>query len=141
MLARPESARTLPFTPMLGQTRQAPRSSPPVTVNVLPEGRNRQGTPSIDPTSHLTVPGWPEERLRALVPALIPFVEKNLHTYDEIWAVHIALGELGVSWPGPGIDSKFRQRVSALLLEACRNGDMEAARSAWAKAAIGESRE
>ena len=69
------------------------RSSPPVTVNVLPEGRNRQGL-RLSTHISLTVPGSPEERLRALVPALIPFVEKNLHTYDEIWEVHIALGEL-----------------------------------------------
>ena len=103
----------------------------------LKSAQSQPSSTAVDSTSHLTVPGAPEDRLRMLAPALVPFVEKNRHNHDAIWAVHIALGELGVSWPGPGIDSKFRQRVSALLLEACRNGDMEAARSAWAKAGRG----
>ncbi|MDE0209493.1 MAG: hypothetical protein OXJ64_06380 [Boseongicola sp.] len=103
----------------------------PITIqNVL---GGSQPSP-VEATSKLTTTGTKEDRLQELATVIEPFTEPSRHDYKDIWPVHIALGELGVAWPGPGIDPQFRRDVSDLLLDACRKGDLEAARSAWTKA-------
>lgn len=73
------------------------------------------------------------EQLRDLAPLIEQYTE-GYHGYDEIWELHLALGSIGVAWPGPGVTPEFRHKVSKALLEAARQGDMEAATNAWRNA-------
>ena len=109
-------------------------SQSPVTVqNVF--GIERSGTTKlIDPAAHPKSFDPPEARFRALEPQIEAFAEGAQNRHDRIWELHIALGDIGIAWPGPGVTPEFRRAVSKKLLAACQNGDIEAARTAWARA-------
>ena len=85
------------------------------------------------PATHPSVPGdTPRERLRSLQSQLDAYASGARNTYSGIEDLHFSLGQLGIPWPCPGIDPPFRRAISEELLEACRDGDMERARAAWA---------
>lgn len=70
-------------------------------------------------------------RLRQLEPQIEAHTQGEEFSYDDIWPLHYALGALGVAWPGPGVPPEFRRTISAELLAASQQGDMERARAAW----------
>ncbi len=109
-------------------------SASPVTVNVLPERPHPQGSALIDPTAQPRSPDAPEARLRALELQIEAFASGQRNDHAGIWELHIALGEIGIAWPGPGVTPEFRRLVSAELLAACQQGDLETARASWARA-------
>ncbi len=115
--------------------------SSPVTVNVPAERPNPQGPALIDPAVRARSPDLPKTRFREMERQIKTFAMGEENRHDKIWDLHIVLGEIGIPWPGPGVTPEFRRAVSKELLVACQAGDMEAARSAWARAAMGEIRE
>ena len=115
--------------------------SPPITVNVRSEQPNPQGPTLIDPAVRVRPSDPPETRFREIECQIKAFAMGQENRHEKIWDLHIILGEIGIPWPGPGVTPEFRRAVSKELLAACQAGNMEAARSAWAKAAMGEIRE
>lgn len=75
-----------------------------------------------------------DQRLRDLESRMEVYADGDRWPYDGIWELHFALGRIGIAWPGPGIDPALRRRVSQILLAASRDGNMEDAKMAWAKA-------
>ena len=107
--------------------------SSPVTVNVRSELPNPQGPALVDPTAQPRNSGDPIVRLRALEPLIESFASGGRNDHAGIWELHLALGEIGIAWPGPGITPEFRRQISSELLAACRSGDLEGAKSSWAR--------
>lgn len=107
--------------------------SSPVTVNVQSERPNPQGPALIDPTAQPRSSGDPNARLRALEPLIESFARGRRNDHVGIWELHLALGEIGIAWPGPGVTPEFRRLISTELLAACRSGDLEGARTSWAR--------
>ena len=108
--------------------------SSPVTVNVRSERPSPQGPALVDPTAQPRSSGDPIARLRALEPLIETFASGGRNDHDGIWQLHLALGEIGIAWPGPGVTPEFRRLISSELLAACRSGDLEGAKSSWARA-------
>jgi len=96
----------------------------PVTVNV--QGENPSPLPPlVDPTI---------ARYRSsheLRPLLEVHTTGESFPHDRIWELHLALGERGIPWPGPGVTPAFRRAVSEEILAALRGGDQDRARAAW----------
>lgn len=109
-------------------------SQSPVTVQNLLGIERSSTTAVIDPAVYPKSLVPPEAQFRALERQIEAFAEGTQNRYDQIWELHIALGDIGIAWPGPGVTPEFRRAVSKKLLAACQNGDMEAARTAWERA-------
>lgn len=105
-----------------------------IVQNIGTEASQPNAPPLIDLTARPKSTGAPEVRFRALEPLIEAFASGQLRDHDAIWEMHYALGEIGIAFPAPGITPEVRQRISAELLAACRQGNMEAARSSWARA-------
>jgi len=95
-----------------------------VTVNL--EGQSH-GVPLIDAAVSCDVS---HQELMKMVKA---HTQGNNFPHDQIWETHIALGQHGIPWPGPGITPEFRCAISREIYAALETNDMERARFAWSR--------
>lgn len=112
---------------------------PAVNVNIETSSPRPRGGAPVDPTATPRISGSPDERLRELESLISAHTTGESFSHDRIWELHFALGEIGIPWPGPGVTPAFRRAISEEVLAACRDGDHERARAAWATVKARES--
>ena len=71
------------------------------------------------------------DRLQHLEPQIAAHSHGEQFSYDDIWSLHYALGDLGIAWPGPGVPPAFRRAISTELLAASKERNMKRACAAW----------
>ena len=79
----------------------------------------------IDPTA------YSETSLQELIVNLKDHSEGKRQFHSEIWETHVALGKLGIPWPGPGITPEFRVFISTKIYTALKSNDFKKARKSW----------